>query len=278
MISIKGKRGSEDLFLPYSKLKFSGGELQVRLSELAVEPNRDEFKLTAYLYSSDDIMELFLITNALREKYGYLARVSLVCPYLPFARQDRVCHPGEAFSFKVMAALLDEMKYVSVEVWDVHNVKPLRLINHARNISAATFVSRIPGVDKMILVAPDKGATARVNECQRRIRPISPLIVQAHKERDPDTGQITGMTVDMIGHTQRDFLLVDDLCDGGRTFIELAKLLRPLTTGKIFLYVTHGIFSSGFDIFDGLIDHIWTPHVWPNRHYTDQILTVLPNS
>jgi ribose-phosphate pyrophosphokinase len=51
-------------------------------------------------------------------------------------------------------------------------------------------------------------------------------------------------------------LIVDDICDGGRTFIELAKKLRPMTTGKIKLLITHGIFSKGIEVFDGIIDEV----------------------
>ena len=45
----------------------------------------------------------------------------------------------------------------------------------------------------------------------------------------------------------RDCLIVDDICDGGRTFIELAKEIRKQTNLPIYLIVTHGIFSAGFE-------------------------------
>ena len=37
-----------------------------------------------------------------------------------------------------------------------------------------------------------------------------------------------------------------DICDGGRTFIELAKAIKERTQdSEIYLVVTHGIFSAG---------------------------------
>ena len=33
-----------------------------------------------------------------------------------------------------------------------------------------------------------------------------------------------------------------DICDGGRTFIELAKVLKDNGAKRVTLYVTHGIF------------------------------------
>ena len=92
------------------------------------------------------------------------------------------------------------------------------------------------------MVAPDQGAASA--PAPARAWPGVPL-VHAEKTRDTNTGAITGTLVhsDHIG--ARNFLIVDDICDGGRTFIELAKVLRPLTDGQVKLYVTHGIFSQG---------------------------------
>jgi ribose-phosphate pyrophosphokinase len=48
-------------------------------------------------------------------------------------------------------------------------------------------------------------------------------------------------------------VIVDDICDGGRTFLEIAKTIRSkkrnisIFGDKIYLVVTHGIFSAGFD-------------------------------
>jgi ribose-phosphate pyrophosphokinase len=43
----------------------------------------------------------------------------------------------------------------------------------------------------------------------------------------------------------KDVLIVDDICSGGRTFIEISKILSQRNVGKIYLYVTHGIFDIG---------------------------------
>jgi ribose-phosphate pyrophosphokinase len=43
------------------------------------------------------------------------------------------------------------------------------------------------------------------------------------------------------------YVIIDDICDGGRTFIELAKAIKEQREGvEIYLVVTHGIFSAGF--------------------------------
>lgn len=45
-----------------------------------------------------------------------------------------------------------------------------------------------------------------------------------------------------------DIVIVDDMCDGGATFIEEAKYLRAQGhTGKLKLFVIHGLFTKGLD-------------------------------
>ena len=66
----------------------------------------------------------------------------------------------------------------------------------------------------------------------------------------------------------KDIFIIDDICDGGRTFIEIAKAVNivrdfsssvtPEQYGKNYLIVTHGIFSAGFDFLAQYFDGIYT--------------------
>ncbi|MFZ9611583.1 MAG: phosphoribosyltransferase, partial [Methylococcales bacterium] len=89
----------------------------------------------------------------------------------------------------------------------------------------------------------------------------------ASKHRNLETGKIDYTNVPMsVNDADKDVFIIDDICDGGRTFIEIAKAVdevRKLSSsvkrehyGKNYLIVTHGIFSFGFDFlvqhFDGI--------------------------
>lgn len=244
--------GDRNEILNYHSFDFSGGETQIRIDSGVLPEN---VVIDADLRSAHDIMELLLITDALRELSPSI-KLSLICKYLPYARQDRACVPGEAFSLRVMCNLINAQRYESVTVWDVHSEKSLELLDNVINVEA---VDLIPAdlIGSSILISPDHGAVPRVSACAERFN--RPMFV-ADKIRDPENGAIVGMKIDELPDTTSDMLIVDDICDGGRTFIELAKILRTRTTGKIALYVTHMIASHGFDVFDGLIDHIYTPN------------------
>lgn len=272
------------------RLVFSGGEVQVRLRDLPA--TAEGATITQLIHDSNQFMELLLATNALREKFGSEFPVDLVCPYLPYARQDRVCYPGEAFSLKVACGLINAQNYRSVTLFDVHSKVAMGLLERCVNLTPAVLLERhfaeLESADhqngtnrrrNIAIVSPDKGAVARASEVSRK---YDLELVMAEKVRDPNNGKIVSTRVDSRHLESRELLIIDDICDGGRTFIELAAELRKITTGRIGLYVTHGIFSKGFEVFRGLIDEIFTVNLFPaaaearkNPHPADPAVTIV---
>ena len=260
---------SDKSYIPYQLLKFSGGELQPKLHETIGK--REEITITAHLVSSDTIMELVLLVDAIRRAGGKGVRIHLMCPYLPYARQDRVCAVGESLAIKVMCDIINSMNFETVTVWDVHSDVSMALLDNSYNVHQKFFVKKVNWTNT-VLVAPDAGAIKKTLEIAKE---LSMPMVRADKVRSVEDGSITGTIVYSESVGDKDFLIVDDLCDGGRTFIELAKVLRPLTTGKIYLYVTHGIFSKGLNVFDGLLDGVYTACPFPGVDINNPILTVI---
>jgi len=124
-----------------------------------------------------------------------------------------------------------------------------------------------------VVIAPDKGATARVRDMVKG----SPwfTVVQCLKDRDPATGRIGGVVVqDPSRVAGKTCIIVDDICDGGATFVALARVLRDHGATAVHLYVTHGIFSKGLPL-DG-IDKVYTTNsYWTGPHpFTDAPLVM----
>ncbi len=253
----------------FQSLKFSGGEVQPRLLDPIGKVQ--SLNIQAQLNSSDSIMELVLVVDAIRRVAGDGVKLHLTCRYLPYARQDRVCAEGESLGLRVMCDIINRLYFETVIVWDVHSDVSLALLERVWNVPQKHFVSRIKW-DNTILVAPDAGAIKKTLETAKE---LGLPIVRADKMRSVQDGSITGTVVYSEHVGDKDFLIVDDICDGGRTFIELAKVLRPLTNGHIYLYVTHGIFAKGLDVFRGLIDHVYTANPFPQVDLGHQLLTVI---
>jgi ribose-phosphate pyrophosphokinase len=120
--------------------------------------------------------------------------------------------------------------------------------------------------DGVRFVSPDAGALKKVFHVADTVKYRNEVII-ASKHRNLETGKIDYTNVPMSVHdADKDVFIIDDICDGGRTFIEVAKAVNevrklsssvhPDNHGKNYLIITHGIFSAGFDslgeYFDGI--------------------------
>ena len=243
----------------FKALGFPGGERHVELSS---NSDHTEFVfISARLKNSNDLMDLMLVVNALKHRFGSELAIDLELPYLPYSRQDRVCSEGQAFSLEVMVQIIKAMGVRRLITWDCHssvgvdltgaeNISPVDVIRSNQNL-----VSLLQA-DETVLVCPDKGARNRCKEIKEAIG--VPTMVSCTKQRDPDTGKITRTEVDTESLEGKTAVITDDICDGGYTFLKVAEQLKAKGVEKIVLYVTHGIFSKGLEVFDGLIDQIYT--------------------
>ena len=84
-------------------------------------------------------------------------------------------------------------------------------------------------------------------------------VYTAGKTRDFESGKLTGFHMEDDLPTTGRFLIVDDICDGGGTFVGLAAAIREKTPHVgLDLWVTHGIFSQGFDALEDAFEVIHT--------------------
>ena len=202
--------------------------------------------------------------------YGPTVMLLLTIPYFPYARQDRICATGEAFGLKMMCELINTLKAMCVTVVDPHSDVLFGMIENVKVIdqlavvkSHQKFLSDIGQLENSCLLAPDFGAMKKTSKIADAFyhETQSKSVVDvffAEKERDLATGDIIRTVIhgDLTG---RNVIIIDDICDGGRTFIEIAKVLKEeYKVASISLFVTHGIFSKGLEVFDGLIDNIYT--------------------
>jgi ribose-phosphate pyrophosphokinase len=258
------------------RFNFPGGEVHVRTSELE---EGETAHITHFIRTSDDVMALFLVTDAVRRSGK--TKIHLTLPYIPYARQDRVAVEGEPLSIKVFADMINAQNYESVTIWDPHSDVTPALINRCKIVYQHEIVIKnkeVMGITPdTVLVCPDAGARKKTLRLAVELG-LGNQIIFADKVRDVVTGKITGTTLGGLPEgnypLDRDFMIVDDIGDGCFTFTELAKLLIPLTTGKVKLYVTHGVFSKGVGVFNGLVHEVYTPNSWIPVHGPQVVRTL----
>lgn len=251
---------------------FSGGECHVSVAGIEIDPVTE---IEAYLYNADDILRLIMTVDAVRQVNPETA-IDLIIPYFPYARQDRVCNPGEAFSAAVMADLINGLNCRAVAVFDPHSDIIVKRLNNCCVVHQSELVqgavSDFIARHNLVLVSPDKGASHKTDDVGQALGGVP--VIHCSKVRNPQNGQITHSEVhgDVAG---RGLIILDDICDGGRTFTELAKVLKEKGAGKLYLYVTHGIFSHGLEVLKEHFAHVFCVHTFLRAEQIDtNFLTV----
>ncbi len=194
--------------------------------------------------SQSDILRLMLAVDALR-RMEIKNPIKLFLSYLPCARQDRVTASGEAFALKIVADIINSLMLDEVVLFDVHSIVATGLIHRSHNVEPMEFFKTVishhdSGVQ---LVIPDAGAASRVGKLIKGYT-IDPA--QCLKKRE--NGEITGIRIFDVDSRFTEFLIFDDICDGGATFIAIAKVLREVHGATyVGLATTHGIYSRGVE-------------------------------
>lgn len=239
----------------FEEWKFPGGEIGVKLPKLTSKFYTIEVKGT---FNSDNFFVLCNLLDALFREGIHKSKIVVVMKYFPYARQDRKCHPGESFALEVFVSLLSRMQYAfaNLEIHDPHSdvteelfLKYFYADFNLAVIEQAALTKNLPKFD--VIVAPDAGAARKAHGTQCDV-----LHVFLDKVRMQGKVLYSDYEYDTLAG---EVCVVDDICDGGATFISVGEMLRrtqPRIT-KLCLYVTHGIFSKGTSALKQVYDKIY---------------------
>lgn len=177
----------------------------------------------------------------------------LMMSYPAYGRQDKEISNQTTFGLHALAHVLNSLDFKTVNVIDPHSKEYERLIKHCLpDYKAHTVQSAFSMTDSDIACYPDNGALEKYIDIH------SYLYVHGEKIRDAATGFITKYELKGDPSNKR-VLIIDDICDGGATFVELSQLLYEAGATEVNLYVSHGIFSRGTQrLFDAGIKRIFT--------------------
>lgn len=187
---------------------------------------------------NDNLMELMLYLDALRRASAH--SVSVVIPYFPYARQERMARGREAISARVVANMLEGQGARRVVFIDIH----ARAIQGFFNIpvdplSALPLLAdyfRKPQFENAAIVSPDVGRTSLAGKYAELLN--LPLVVM-HKRRtsfsDTETTHIVG---DIEGRRP---IIIDDIMAGGSVLKQLDALYDSGASGLACFAITHPV-------------------------------------
>lgn len=239
--------------IQFETFTFSGGEIHFRIIEDV--SSIDEITITCRPTSFNDMGTILIAADALQR--AGVKSLSLIIPYFPAARQDRIMVSGESLTVKIYADLINSVGFESVVVFDPHSDVTPALINNVTVCSNHALVNGIvSGMSEYHLISPDGGALKKVHKLAQYLDADS--VIECSKVRNVKTGKLSGFTVYADDLQRKTCLVVDDICDGGGTFLGLADELKQKNAGKLILVVSHGIFSKGTDLLQEKYDEIYS--------------------
>ncbi|MBW6465197.1 MAG: ribose-phosphate diphosphokinase [Brevefilum sp.] len=184
------------------------------------------------------LMELLLYVDAFRRASAH--SVSVLIPYFPYARQDRMAKGREAISARVVANLLENTGADRVIYVDIHNpaiqgffnipVDPLTAIP----VLASYF--KHARFNNSVIVSPDVGRAGVAGKYAELTN--LPLVVMHKRRTSPTETHTTHVVGDINGKRP---IVIDDLMASGSVLKQIDALYAAGAIGKAYFSVTHPV-------------------------------------
>jgi ribose-phosphate pyrophosphokinase len=263
----------ENSDIKYKVSKFPDGQqaITLDLENTNFDSDAQSVTIKSRLNSFLDL-ELIVCANQALLELGVkhhsfkLKEIALYTPFFIGGRSDRKFLNGQSNYIKtVIAPIINLQKFSRVTILDPHSDVLEACVDNFQKITNVNFAKEaIDDINSNItLVSPDAGALKKIYDVATEVD-CNDIIV-ANKLRDLKTGKIIRTDVPNLDHEpgSKTFVIVDDICDGGRTFVEIAKAIRDVRAkaiynDKIYLVVTHGIFTAGFEELEKWFTGVYT--------------------
>lgn len=252
--------------IKFKKLSFPDGQQDIVILNSGDVPQRD-VRIISRCNSFLDIELICCAVEALNE-LGKFKSWSLQIPYLLGGRSDRkFIEGGTSYLAHVIAPIINDLDFNLVEILDAHSDVTAGVIENYDHLEAWFPSWAIGNISRDYpetrgnyrIISPDAGALKKIYKIAEEVEYDQDIIV-ASKHREVKTGKILSTEVPLSStHHGKHFVIFDDICDGGRTFIEIAKKVKEaFPEALIFLAVSHGIFSQGLEPLREHFTHIYT--------------------
>lgn len=251
--------------------KFSDGEI----CPVFLESVRGDyiFLVQSTFAPAENLMELLLMIDAARRASA--DKVIAVIPYYGYARQDRKDRPRVAIGSKLIANMLVSAGADRIITMDLHapQIQGYFDIPVDHLDSHAVFIPYIENLrlENLTFAAPDVGATNRIREIANYFN-AEMVICDKHRKR---ANEIASMVV--IGDvTDRDVVIIDDICDTGGTLAKSAGLLKEKGARSVRALITHPVLSGKAyeNIENSVLEELVVCDTIPLRKETSKIKVV----
>lgn len=231
-----------DACMPVKMQQYPNGDPYIKYGDL-----RYFRKLLIQPESLTEFMAALFFVDALQDRGAiHPDGLNVLIPFLPGSRQDRLFGDGDVlFAAKSIAKEINARSFARVFTLDAHSEVSVGMIDRCYNVPAEEMLdiasrNKIQFPEYAGIISPDAGAEKRASGFAKK---LTLPVIHGWKSRDVATGMLKGFGVEPL-EAGKHYLIVDDICDGGGTFLGLQEVIEAMGCTAD-LYVTHGIFSQG---------------------------------
>jgi ribose-phosphate pyrophosphokinase len=221
---------------------FKNGELYCRFDESV--RGCDVFIIQTHSTPINEaIMEQLIMIDA--AKRGSAKRITAVCPYYGYGRQDRKAMNREPITAKLLADMLtvagaDRMVSIDLHAGQIQGFfdKP---VDHLTAMPVLLDHLREHAPPDLVVVSPDAG---RIKVAERFSQHLGADLAFIHKRRSKtEAGKVEARGV--IGEVAgRPCVVIDDMIDSGATIVAAAEILRKEGATDVWCAATHAVLSD----------------------------------
>lgn len=239
---------------PHEERSFEDGEQKIR--PLVDVAGRD----VAVVHSldgdgeqsaNDKLCRLLFFVGALRDAAA--ASVTVVAPYLCYARKDRRTKPHDPVTSRYVAELVEAMGAARMVTVDVHNLAAFENAFRIPTVhlsAGALFAAHLAGIvgdGPVAAISPDPGGVKRAEAFRETLEGVlGRAVAGGFMEKFRSLGEVTGSAF-AGGVAGRTVIILDDLISSGGTMARTAAACRARGAAHVYLAATHGLFNADAD-------------------------------
>lgn len=217
--------------------KFADSEVHVMIEE--VVRDQDIFLIQPCPAPvNDNLLEILLFLDAFRRASAH--SISLVIPYFPYARQDRMANGREAISARVIANMLEKEGAARVLFFDIHNPAIQGFFNIPVDpLTALPLLIEYfkkPEYESAAIVSPDVGRATMASKYAQLLD--LPLVVMHKRRIDLSNVKTTHVVGDIRGRRP---IIIDDLMASGSVLSQIDALYEHGAEGMACFSISHAI-------------------------------------
>jgi len=222
--------------------RFADGEIHCRFD--ASMRGADMFIVQTHAGPvNDSIMEQLIMVDAAKRASAH--RITAVCPYYGYSRQDRKATGREPITAKLVADLLSAAGVDRVVSVDLHSGQIQGFfdvpVDHLTAAPVLLDYLRQYGASDLVVIAPDAG---RVKVAERYSQLLDTDLALVHKRHPRGTyNEVEAM--DVVGTVKgRPCVIIDDLIDTAGTVCAAAYRLVEAGATDVWAMATHALLSD----------------------------------